>query len=523
MSHVVDSKTVIKRALISVADKTNIVAFAKQLVNRGIEIIASGGTAKLLREHQISLIDIPTYTGFPEILGGRVKTLHPKIHGALLARRGIDDNILKQYSIKPIDLLVVNLYPFSQTTKSPNCTTEEAVEQIDVGGPSMLRAGAKNFNEVTVVVNPNDYRQVLQEIDNNQSTTLSTRKFLACKTFEHLARYDAEIANYLFDTESPFTPILPLIFKKKMDLRYGENPHQAAALYSTIPSLPNSLTEAEQLQGKPLSFNNLLDCDCAYRAVSEGPQMFHRCVIVKHGTPCGAAQGENQLATYEKAHTTDPSSAFGGIIAFNATLKSQTAKKILEKQFVETIIAPNFDIDALNILKSKPNLRLIKHKFYRTENMHYSFYSVIGGLLIQQTDTTEIDPKKSVVVSQRQPSEQELQDLHFAWRIVKYVKSNAIVCAKNGATLGIGSGQTSRVFAVKIALMKAKEAGLSLKNAVMASDAFFPFTDSIEIASKAGISAIIQPGGSIKDKEVIALANKTGITMIFTHERHFRH
>ena len=525
MSHVVDPKRAIKRALISVSNKANIVAFAQQLTKRSIDIIATDGTAKLLREHQIPVIDVPTYTGFPEILDGRVKTPHPKIHGGLLARRGLDDDILKQHAIIPIDLLVVNLYPFIQTIACPYCTLEKAVEQIDVGGASMLRAGAKNFNAVTVVVNPIDYSLVLQEMDtHHNSTTLSTRRVLAQKTFEHLSLYDAEIAAYLAqEALSSFTSELPITFRKKMDLCYGENPHQTAALYRTIPTLADNLTEAQQIQGKPLSFNNFLDSDCAYRTVWEGQQIIPACVIVKHATPCGAAQGKNQLMAYEKAYATDPLSAFGGIITFNSILEAKTAKKILATQFVEIIIAPDFAVDALSILKTKLNLRLLKVKPFENKKTTYSFRSISGGLLAQKADTTEIDLKTLTVVSQRQPSRQELQDLYFAWRIVKHVKSNAIVCAKNRATLGIGSGQTSRVFAVKIAVMKAQEAGLSLKNTVMASDAFFPFSDGIEIAIKAGISAIIQPGGSIRDEEVIEAANKTGIAMIFTHQRHFRH
>lgn len=525
MSRIVDLQQVIKRALISVADKSDVVGFAQQLIKRDIEIIATGGTAKLLRENQISVIDVPTYTGFPEILGGRVKTPHPKIHGGLLARRGLDDDVLKQHAIAPIDLLIVNLYPFAQTVASPHCTFEKAIEQIDAGGPGMLRAGAKNFNAVTVVVNPADYWLVLQEMDtHHNSTTLSTRRVLAQKTFEHLSRYDADIASYLAqETLSSFTSELPVSFRKKIDLRYGENPHQAAALYYAIPPLVENLTEAQQLQGKPLSFNNFLDSDCAYRTVWEEQQIIPTCVIVKHATPCGVAQGKNQLIAYERAYATDPLSAFGGTIIFNSILEAETAKRIFEIQFVEVIIAPDFGVDALDVLKRKLNVRVLKVTPFKSKKTSYSFHSISGGLLVQKTDTIEINLQALTVVSQRQPSRQELQDLYFAWRIVKHVKSNAIVCAKNKATLGIGSGQTSRIFATKIAVMKAQEAGLSLKSAVMASDAFFPFSDGIEVAAKAGISAIIQPGGSIRDKEVIEVANKSGIAMIFTHQRHFRH
>lgn len=525
MSLADDVKLPVKRALISTFDKTGLVEFASQLARRSIEIIATGGTAELLRKYQIPVIDVSQYTGFPEIMDGRVKTLHPKIHGGLLARQDIDNEVLHQHAIKIIDLLVVNLYPFVKAIATPHCTLEQAVEQIDVGGPSMLRAGAKNFAAVTVIIDPDDYSLILKETEMNEgSTLLSTRKRLAKKTFEHLSRYDTQIAAYLSESESESFPSqLSLTFQKKTHLPYGENPHQSAALYSIAAPLSPSLAEAKPIQGKPLSFNNLLDSDCAYRCVYEGVETMPTCVIVKHATPCGAAYAKTQLAAYEKAYATDPLSAFGGIIAFNTLLETATAERILSQQFVEVIIAPGFSDDTLILLKAKPNLRLLIGKPLEKTRLSYSFHSISGGLLAQETDSTTFDPAMINGVSQRQPTREELQDLYFAWQVVKYVKSNAIVYVKDRATYGIGSGQTSRVFAAKIAVMKAEEAGLSLKNAVMASDAFFPFSDGIEVAAKAGITAVIQPGGSVRDEEIIESVNKAGMAMLFTHQRHFRH
>lgn len=520
-----DIKFPVKRALISTSDKTGIVEFASQLAKRGIEIIATRATAALLTKHQIPVIDVSQYTGFPEIMDGRVKTLHPKIYGGLLAWRDLDNEVLHQHEIKVIDLLVVNLYPFIKTIMMPYCTIEQAVKQIDVGGPSMLRAGAKNFAVVTVVIDRDDYSLILKEMAMNEgSTLLSTRKKLAQKTFEHLSHYDAQIAAYLSESRSESFPFrLPLIFQKKTHLRYGENPHQSAALYNIVPPLFSSLTEAEPIQGKPLSFNNFLDGDCAYRCVYEGIETIPACVIVKHATPCGAACAETQLAAYEKAYATDPLSAFGGIIAFNTSLETRTAEKILSQQFVEVIIAPGFSDDALMLLKLKSNLRLLVGKPLEKTRLSYSFHSISGGLLVQKNDIATFSPAMVNCVSQRQPTKEELQDLYFSWQVVKYVKSNAIVYVRDRATYGIGSGQTSRVFAAKIAVMKAEEAGLSLKNAVMASDAFFSFSDVIEVAAKAGITAVIQPGGSIRDKEIIKIVNEAGMAMLFTHQRHFRH
>ena len=515
----------IKRALISVADKIGLVKFVSQLVSRDIEIIATNGTAELLKRHQLPVTKVSAYTGFPEIIEGRVKTFHPKIYGGLLARPNVDKEIIEQHAIQPIDFLVVNLYPFIPTITTRGCALEKAVEQIDVGGASMLRAAAKNFSAVTVIIDPSDYSRILKEMQiHHGATTLSTRKHLAQKTFEHLSYYDAHIAVYLAEQRNSVLPttFLP-VFKKKMDLRYGENPHQAAALYDIISPLSQSLSEAQQLQGKPLSFNNLLDSDCAYRCVYEISTSYPVCVIVKHTTPTGAAKAESQLAAYEKAYATDPISTFGGIVAFNTPLESTTAKKIISQQFVEIIIAPDFLEETLHFLKAKPNLCLLKWNPFDHTKKSYSFHSISGGLLCQEADTAMFLGQPFTVVTRRQTTQQELQDLHFAWKIVKYVKSNAIVYAKNNSTLGIGSGQTSRVFAAKIAIIKAKEAGLSLIGAVMASDAFFPFDDSIEIAAEAGITAVIQPGGSKRDLDIIETADKAGVAMLFTHQRHFRH
>ncbi|QTS84031.1 bifunctional phosphoribosylaminoimidazolecarboxamide formyltransferase/IMP cyclohydrolase [Coxiella endosymbiont of Amblyomma nuttalli] len=521
----VNVKLPVKRALISTSDKTGLIEFVSQLVKRGIEIMATSGTAKLLREHQISVIDTAQYTGFPEIMGGRVKTLHPKIYGGLLAWQNVDNEALNQHAIKVIDLLVVNLYPFHKMIAMPYCSIEQAIKQIDVGGHSMLRAGAKNFSAVTVIIDHDDYSLILKEMEMNEgSTLLSTRKRLAQKTFEHLSRYDAQISAYLSENESELFPSqLSLSFQKKTRLRYGENSHQSAALYSIIPPVSSSLTEAELIQGKPLSFNNFLDSDCAYRFVYEGTEMMPTCVIVKHATICGAACAKTQLSAYEKAYATDPLSAFGGVIAFNTLLEKKTTEQILSRQFVEVIIAPSFSNEALVLLKAKPNLRLLIGKSLENTKLSYSFYSISGGLLAQETDITTFDPTMIHDVSQRHPTREELQDLYFAWQVVKYVKSNAIVYAKDKATYGIGSGQTSRVFAAKIAVIKAENAGLSLKNAVMASDAFFSFSDGIKIAAEAGITAVIQPGCSVRDKEIIKAVDQAGMAMIFTYQRHFRH
>lgn len=513
----------IKRALISTSDKSGIVDFASKLVDQSVEILATGGTAKLLKQSGIPVVEVSEYTGFPEIFDGRVKTLHPKIFAGLLARLELDDQLLTELAIPSIDLLVVNLYPFQQTIAQADCSFEDAVEQIDVGGPSMLRAAAKNFARVTVITNPSDYQTVIEEMRQHAGgTTLPTRKALAAKVFIHLTHYDGLIAEYL--SENSNQALLPenfnLNFQKKMDLRYGENPQQQAALYVNQISHTLGIARAEALQGKTLSFNNFLDSDCAYRAVYELGNNA-ACVIVKHATPCGAAIAKDQLSAYLNAYATDPTSAYGGIIALNTPLEKNTAEKILSQQFVEVIIAPGIAHGVKELFEAKPSIRLLICPAPIQTNNELSLHAISGGLLVQQLDAGFTSNWQ--VVSKRQPNIEELQDLKFAWPIVKYVKSNAIVFARQGMTLGIGGGQTSRVFATKIAALKANEANLSLAGSVIASDAFFPFADSIELAVTYGATAIIQPGGSKRDSEVIEAADESNIAMIFTNQRHFRH
>ncbi len=514
----------IQRALISTTDKNGLVDFALKLVQFGVEIVATGGTARFLEQHHIPVIQVSDYTGFPEILGGRVKTLHPKIHGGLLFRRGADDEVIAEYGIKPIDLLVINLYPFEQTIEKPSVTHEEAIEQIDVGGPSLLRAAAKNFKYVTAVIDSADYSTILFEMNaQDRKTSLETRQRLAQKTFAYLSRYDSVIADYLLhgNEKQSFPLSFSLNFRKKMDLRYGENPHQHAALY-VPPKETASLAEVKPIQGKPLSYNNFLDADCAYRCVNDFCSDIPACVIVKHATPCGVAQAETQLIAYEKAYSSDPLSAYGGIIAFNTPVDVETAKKVIAQQFVEVIVAPDFTLPALHALVQKPNISVLPCTLPKGEKS-YSFQTISGGVLVQDVDASLLEPKEMHTVTERQPTVDEMTNLLFAWTVVKFVKSNAIVYARDRMTLGIGGGQTSRVFAAKIAILKAKEANLNLQGAVMASDAFFPFSDSIDLAAQLGITAIIQPGGSKQDAEVIATANKANIAMVFTHQRHFRH
>lgn len=479
----------IRRALISTADKTDIAELAAELSACGIDIVATGGTADLLCQHKIPHLSVSELTNFPEILDGRVKTLHPAIHGGILSRRNKEDEaILKQHSISQIDLVIVNLYPFAQTHQ---------IEQIDVGGPSMLRAAAKNFEHVTALINPQDYPQVLAEIKQYGNTLLETRRKLAIKVFQHLSAYDQMIADSL---------------AKKVELRYGENPHQTASL---IVTSENGLANCEQLNGKELSYNNYVDADAAWNCVNafDAPA----CVIVKHATPCGAAVGEN---AYQRAFACDPQSAFGGIIAFNKPLDAKTAQHIITNQFVEVILAPDFEAAALDILKQKKNCRVLKLKYSAPNNKKRS---ISGGELIQTADAKTLTSADLTVVSAKKPGAAEIEDLLFAWNIVRFVKSNAIVYAKNGVTLGIGAGQTSRIFAAEIAALKAKHAQLELNNSVMASDAFFPFTDCVELAAKLGVSAIIQPGGSKADPEVIAAADRFDLALVFTHTRCFLH
>jgi phosphoribosylaminoimidazolecarboxamide formyltransferase/IMP cyclohydrolase len=517
----------IQRALISVSDKTGVIEFARALAAQGIEILSTGGTAKLLADSQIPVIEVSDYTGFPEMMAGRVKTLHPKIHGGLLGRRGTDEAVMEEHGIKPIDLLVVNLYPFEQTVAKPDCDLPTAIENIDIGGPAMLRSAAKNHAAVTVVVDAQDYARVLEEIQQNEgSVSLNTRQLLARKVFAHTAAYDGAIANYLgkIDSDDPvFPPTLSLQFHKTQNMRYGENPHQRAAFYVEKNAQEASIATALQIQGKELSYNNVADSDAALecvKAFTETPA----CVIVKHANPCGVAVGANILEAYEKAYKTDPTSAFGGIIAFNRELDAVTAKTIVERQFVEVIIAPSIAEEAKPILAKKTNVRVLAcGTWANNRTPSFDFKRVNGGLLVQDNDIGIVTAADLKIVTQRQPSPQELNDLLFAWKIVKFVKSNAIIYCKEGMTIGIGAGQMSRVYSAKIAAIKAQDEKLEVKGSVMASDAFFPFRDGIDAAAAVGITAVIQPGGSMRDAEVIAAADEHGIAMVFSGMRHFRH
>lgn len=523
-----NSRPLIQRALISVSDKTSVVAFAKGLQERNIAILSTGGTAQLLKAAGIPVQEVAEYTGFPEIMDGRVKTLHPKVHGGLLARHDIDADVMLSNEILPIELLVVNLYPFAETIQQADCDLATAVEQIDIGGPTMLRAGAKNYRFVTTLVDPMDYPRVLTEIDaHHGATTLETRFRLAQKVFAHTAQYEATISNYLGkmnldNTCCDFPQTYTTQFIKQQDLRYGENPQQKAAFYIEETPSEASVATIKIHQGKSLSFNNIADTNAALECVKS----FSRdaaCVIVKHANPCGVALAENQLQAYLKAFQVDSTSAFGGIIAFNQTLLAETAKAIIEHQFVEVIIAPEIESNAVAVLSHKPNIRLLSCGPWKTQTPYLDYSRVNGGLLVQEADTLTFSPHDLKIVSQRQPSVQEFNDLLFAWEVAKHVKSNAIVYAKDGMTIGIGAGQMSRVFSAIIAGLKAKEAQLEVAGAVMASDAFFPFRDGVDAAVEQGITAIIQPGGSMRDPEVIKAADEAGLAMVFTGIRHFKH
>jgi phosphoribosylaminoimidazolecarboxamide formyltransferase/IMP cyclohydrolase len=519
--------TKVKRALISVSDKTGIVDFCRELHALGITLLSTGGTARLLTESRIPVIDVSDYTGFPEIMDGRIKTLHPKVHGALLGRRGQDDAVMKEHGIEPIDLVVVNLYPFEATVSKSGCTLAEAIENIDIGGPTMLRSAAKNHARVGVVVEAGDYANVLEELKANQcSLSDQTRFCLAQKVFAHTANYDANISNYLGATDAegrhqdyPLTYTTQFI--RKQNLRYGENPHQKAAFYMQPNPPDGTLASAKQLQGKELSYNNIADTDAAFECVLSYAEP--ACVIVKHANPCGVALGRDILEAYELAYTTDPTSAFGGIIAFNQPLDAAAAKAIIDRQFVEVIIAPEIDVAALNILGTKSGIRVLAAGQRQQVIQQLNMKRVSGGLLVQDNDTGKISVADLKVVSRRPPTPNELQDMLFAWPVVKFVKSNAIVYARNQRTIGIGAGQMSRVYSARIAIIKAQDAGLDVKGSVMASDAFFPFRDGIDSAAAAGVTAVIQPGGSVKDDEVIVAANEHDIAMVFTGIRHFLH
>jgi phosphoribosylaminoimidazolecarboxamide formyltransferase/IMP cyclohydrolase len=519
--------TPVRRALLSVSDKTGIVEFARALKERGIELLSTGGTAQLLVQHGISVKEVAEHTGFPEIMGGRVKTLHPKIHGGLLGRRGVDEDVMREHGIEPIDLLVVNLYPFAATVARLDSSYDDAVENIDIGGPAMVRAAAKNHASVTVVVDPGDYRSLLDELAANQGATeTAMRRKLAAKAFAHTAQYDAMVSAYFtgaIGAESATFPAdLNLSFRKHLDLRYGENPHQRAAFYDDTRAIGASVARAKQLQGKELSYNNIADSDTALECVRqfEAPA----CVIVKHANPCGVAVAASCKAAYELAYRTDPTSAFGGIIAFNREVTAAAAQSILERQFVEVILAPAVSSEAQSLLAAKGDVRVLETGDLRMPvSQLFEYRSVTAGLLVQTRDGASVRPEELRVVSRRAPSDAEREDLLFAWRVAKYVKSNAIVCVKDKATVGIGAGQMSRVVSSKIAALKAQDEGLSLTSASAASDAFFPFRDGLDVLAGLGIKSVVQPGGSKRDAEVIAAADEHGIAMVFTGTRHFRH
>ncbi len=521
----------IRRALISVSDKTGVVEFARALSQHSVEILSTGGTYALLVENDIPAIEISDYTGFPEMMDGRVKTLHPKVHGGILARSGQDEAVMAEHDIKPIDLVVVNLYPFEQTIARPDCNLARAIENIDIGGPTMVRAAAKNYRDTTVIVNSGDYQRILQVMaENDGAIDLATRFDLAVSAFEHTAHYDGTIANYLGteisadeDDESvAFPRTFNSQFIKVEDLRYGENPHQKAAFYTEKNPPSGTVASARQLQGKALSYNNIADTDAALECVKSFA--LPTCVIVKHANPCGVATGADLLEAYSRAYQTDPTSAFGGIIAFNRKLDVSTAQTIIERQFVEVIIAPEIDAEAAAVLQSKQNIRVLSAgQLPATLEPFIDFKRVNGGLLVQDADTRSVDTSELQVVTDRSPTEQEMTDLLFAWKVAKFVKSNAIVYAREAQTIGIGAGQMSRVYSARIAGVKATDEGLEVRGSVMASDAFFPFRDGIDAAASAGITAVIQPGGSMRDQEVIDAANQAGIAMVFTGIRHFRH
>jgi phosphoribosylaminoimidazolecarboxamide formyltransferase/IMP cyclohydrolase len=509
----------VTRALISVSDKNGIVDFARALNALGVELLSTGGTFRLLQENNIAVTEVSDYTGFPEMMDGRVKTLHPKVHGGILGRRGTDDAVMAEHAIKPIDMVIVNLYPFAATVADPNCTLPNAIENIDIGGPTMVRSAAKNHKDVAIVVNSSDYATVLEEMQANEGQLdYSTRYALMVKAFEHTAGYDGMIDN----NERNFSDTFNVQYFKTQEMRYGENPHQKAAFYTEANPTEASVATAKQLQGKELSFNNIADTDAALECVKQFDQP--ACVIVKHANPCGVSVGVDIGTAYDLAFATDPESAFGGIIAFNRELDAKTAEAICEKQFVEVIIAPAVSADALAVVATKKNVRLLECGTWGNQRpQDFDYKRVNGGLLIQDRDNGMIIEQDLKVVSKRVPTDTEMTDMLFAWKVAKMVKSNAIIYAKNNQTIGVGAGQMSRINSARIAGIKAEHAGLEVVGAVMASDAFFPFRDGIDNAGKAGISCIIQPGGSMRDDEVIAAANEHGMAMVFTGMRHFRH
>ncbi|HJW53941.1 MAG TPA: bifunctional phosphoribosylaminoimidazolecarboxamide formyltransferase/IMP cyclohydrolase [Burkholderiaceae bacterium] len=520
----------IKQALISVSDKTGVLEFARALSAMGVDILSTGGTAKLLADNGVKVTEVADYTGFPEMLDGRVKTLHPKVHGGILARRDLPAHVaaLKQHGIPTIDMVVVNLYPFQQTVAKDQCSLEDAIENIDIGGPTMLRSSAKNHKDVVVICDPADYSRVLDEMKTgNGEVGYDTKFALAKKVFAHTAQYDGAITNYLTSlgedrqhaTRSSYPQTLNLHFEKVQEMRYGENPHQSAAFYRDLKAVDGALANYTQLQGKALSYNNIGDADAAWECVKTFDGV--ACVIVKHANPCGVAIGADPLDAYGKALQTDPTSAFGGIIAFNRELDGKAAEAVA-KQFVEVLIAPAFTAEAKQIFAAKQNVRLLQIPLGSGLNLH-DFKRVGGGLLVQSPDAKNVMPAELKIVSKKQPTQQQLQDMMFAWRVAKFVKSNAIVFCGNGMTLGVGAGQMSRVDSARIASIKAQNAGLTLAGSAVASDAFFPFRDGLDVVVAAGATCVIQPGGSMRDQEVIDAADEQGVVMLFTGTRHFRH
>lgn len=525
---------VIKRALISVSDKSGILELATALTKLNVEILSTGGTAKLFRDNHIQATEVSDYTGFPEMLDGRVKTLHPKVHGGILGRRDLPEHVsaMQAQGIPNIDMVVVNLYPFEATVANPNCTLEDAIENIDIGGPAMVRSAAKNWKDVAVLTDASQYQAVVDELNNTGALSEKTTFALSVAAFNRISNYDGAISDYLSSfnqdgTRNPYPAQMNSRFVKLQDLRYGENPHQTAAFYRDLCPAPGSLVTAQQLQGKELSYNNIADADAAWEAVKSFKTT--ACVIVKHANPCGVALGKDALEAYSKAFQTDPTSAFGGIIAFNTTL-DKTAAEAVSKQFVEVLIAPEYTKEALAVFAAKTNVRVLKialpkggnTPWEQGRNSHDS-KRVGSGLLIQTADNHEISASNLKIVTKKQPTPQQMADLLFAWNVAKYVKSNAIVFCGNGMTLGVGAGQMSRVDSTKIAAIKAQNAGLSLKNSAVASDAFFPFRDGIDVLAEAGASCVIHPGGSMRDEEVIAAADELGLAMVMTGIRHFRH
>ena len=520
----------IKQALLSVSDKTGILEFARELSARGVKLLSTGGTAKLLAENGLAVTEVADYTGFPEMLDGRVKTLHPKVHGGILARRDFPEHVaaLEKHGIPTIDMVVVNLYPFQQTVAKAECSLEDAIENIDIGGPTMLRSSAKNHKDVVVIVDPSDYQVVLDEMSANQNEVSYNTKFtLAKKVFAHTAQYDGAITNYLTSlgedkahaTRSDYPQTLNMHFEKVQEMRYGENPHQSASFYRDLKVVDGALANYTQLQGKELSYNNIADSDAAWECVKSFD--VSACVIVKHANPCGVALGVTPFEAYSKALQTDPTSAFGGIIAFNREVDGKAAEAVA-KQFVEVLIAPSFTAEAKQIFAAKQNVRLLEIPLGTAVN-NYDFKRVGGGLLVQSPDAKNVKQEELRVVTKLQPTPQQMSDMMFAWRVAKYVKSNAIVFCGNGMTLGVGAGQMSRIDSARIASIKAQNAGLSLTGSAVASDAFFPFRDGLDVVVDAGATCVIQPGGSMRDQEVIDAADERGVVMLYTATRHFRH